>query len=354
MKVVGIIGGGQLGMYLALAASKEGFIVHVYDEVASSASKLCDIFVQGSYNDKEKLEAFCQECDYITYEFENINSDIIDDLSNKYNIVQKSHMLKISSSRYNEKLLAKELDIKTIDWQLIQSKEDKINIDYPYIMKTTSLGYDGKGQYVIEKEEDLDHVDFTKEYLCESKLAFDYEISVIGIRDLQGNIVLYKPFYNIHRGGILFMTLLEDINESVTKQANDYITKIMESQNVYGILTVEFFVKDDVVYFNEIAPRPHNSGHITMDTHYTSQYQNLIRSITGLPLGSVEIKCQGMMVNILGQDVQSSKEAYEKFGPSINYYDYRKEARLNRKVGHLVDFDLTHKDYYLKDYRKEN
>lgn len=349
---VGIIGGGQLGMYLALAANQIGYQSIVYDQSSEvSAAKICDKFIEGDFNDQAKLEEFCKLCDVITFEFENINNEIIEYLSAKYNIVQGAKLLKISASRLNEKNLAKELDIKTIPWQYIKDGNTKIELNYPYLLKTVSLGYDGKGQYLIENAEDLKQVDFSKAYLAEEKLDFDYEISLIAVRAINEQVVMYQPFYNIHHKGILHMTLLNEVPQEVEIQAQEIITKIIKSQNVYGILCVEFFVKDNVVYFNEIAPRPHNSGHITMDTHYTSQYQNHIRAICGFNLGNTLKKCDGFMVNILGQDVDKVEGIMQRYGQNINLYDYKKSARENRKVGHLVDYDLNHIDYFLNDFR---
>ncbi|WP_423363756.1 5-(carboxyamino)imidazole ribonucleotide synthase [Mycoplasma sp. P36-A1] len=352
-QTIGIIGGGQLGMYLSLAACQLGYKTVVYDQSKEvSAANLCDIFVEGSFNDKNKLEEFCKLCDVITYEFENINSNIVEELSQKYNIVQKAKPLILSSSRLNEKELAKKLDIKTINWQYIESKEQEIILNYPYIMKSVSLGYDGKGQYKIYKKEDLVKVDFTNTtYMCEELLDFDYEISVIAIKSINDELKFYEPFSNLHVNGILHMTTLEKQSNSIIKQANEIVKKIIDENNIYGILCVEFFVKDGIVYFNEIAARPHNSGHITMDTHITSQYHNHIKAITGEKLGSTAIKCNAVMVNILGQDLDKLKLILNQYGDSINYYDYRKTPKHNRKIGHLVDYNLENIQYYKNNFR---
>ncbi|MDL2211829.1 5-(carboxyamino)imidazole ribonucleotide synthase [Erysipelotrichaceae bacterium OttesenSCG-928-M19] len=354
---IGIIGGGQLGMFLALQAYEMGHESIVYDCKADCCAKtIASKFYLGSFDDEEKLEEFAKECDVITYEFENINSAIVKKLATKYPILQKEHPLVIASSRYNERMMANKLQIRQPRWQLIKNKVDlkKIELNYPYLLKSISLGYDGKGQYLIKEANDLEQVSFNNkvEYLAEEMITFDYEMSLIAIRSLTNEYAIYEPFYNIHHQGILNITLIdEDIPTKVVTQAKEAIQKIMDQEAIYGILCCEFFVKDDVVYFNEMACRPHNSGHITMDTHYVSQYENHLRALLGLPLGTTAIKTNGFMVNVLGQDTKqlttylSDNYAYSK------YYDYHKEPRDNRKIGHLVVFDKNKLNYFKKEWR---
>ncbi|MDF9867363.1 5-(carboxyamino)imidazole ribonucleotide synthase [Bacilli bacterium PM5-3] len=353
MKTIGIIGGGQLGMFLAIAAYEMGYETIVYDcKEDCCAKNIASKFVLGSFDDEQKLESFAKECDVITYEFENINSDLVKKLSLKYPIVQTEKPLVLSSSRLNERKMADKLNINQPKWQFIESKEDikNIEITYPYLLKSDSLGYDGKGQYMINCESDLDKVVFDNVvYLAEKKIDFDYELSIIACRSINDEIIIYEPFVNDHHKGILNITLIQQaIKPEILKQANQAIEKIMADENIYGILCCEFFIKDNKIYFNEMAPRPHNSGHITMDTHYISQYENHLRAILGLPLGTTKIKCSGFMVNVLGQDVDKTKEFVQKHGSVCKYYDYHKEAKYNRKVGHLIVFD----DDYLKYFKE--
>lgn len=358
MKKIGIIGGGQLGMYLALSAYQMGFKTIVYDNNENcSAKDIASKFYFGSFDDEKKLEEFARECDVITYEFENINSDIVKDLATRYNIVQKHHPLVISSSRYNERMMADELEIKQPNWQLINNENDvkNIKLEYPYLLKSISLGYDGKNQYMINNVNDLKKVDYSLSYLAESKINFDYEISLIAIRSINNEIVIYDPFYNTHHKGILNITLInQEINSDIIKKAKEAITKIMVNKDIYGILTCEFFVEKDNLYFNEMAPRPHNSGHITMDTHYISQYENHIRAITGQPLGNTKVKTNAFMVNVLGQDVEKVAKFMKENANQAKYYDYHKEPRLNRKIGHLIVFDDKYLEYFIKNWRNDN
>lgn len=356
MKKVGIIGGGQLGMYLAITAYQMGYETIVYDSNEEcSAKTIATKFFHGSFDDVQKLEEFAQECDVITYEFENINSEIVKSLATRHNVVQKEHPLVIAASRYNEKSMADELKIKQPRWQLINNKDDlnKITLTYPYFLKSVSLGYDGKNQYLIESAADLENVDYSLTYLAEEKINFDYEMSLIAIRSIDGEIIIYDPFYNIHHQGILNITLIDKItNNKVIDQAKEAITKIMIDKDICGILTCEFFVKEEDVYFNEMAPRPHNSGHITMDTHYVSQYENHLRAILDLPLGTTAIKCNAFMVNVLGQDVEEIQPIMSLLGDFIKYYDYHKEPRHNRKIGHLIVFDHEVAQIFIEKWRK--
>ena len=357
IKTIGIIGGGQLGMFMAIAAYEMGFETIVYDAKEDCCAKnVASKFYLGSFNDEAKLNEFAKECDIITFEFENINSTIVKNLSDTYNIPQTNRPLVISSSRLNEKKMANELDIKTTNWHYIESEADlkEHSLKYPYLMKSNSLGYDGKGQYMINQHSDLDKVDFRDTtYIAEEKIEFDYEISIIAIRSINDEFVTYDPFYNQHHKGILNLTHnFPECNESVTKQAKDAIKKIMFEKDIRGVLCCEFFVKDNVVYFNEMAPRPHNSGHITMDTHYFSQYDNHLRGILGLPLGTTKIKDnQGYMVNVLGQDVEKTYEYLKDNNPLTKYYDYHKSAVENRKVGHLISFNKEHLEWFKQNWK---
>lgn len=357
MKTIGIIGGGQLGLYLARAAYDLGYKTGIYNDIEKCSAKECaSYFYCGSFDDKKKLEEFCQKCDLITYEFENINSSLIDELALKYPIVQKALPLILSSARINEKLLADELSIKQPEYALINNQEqlDKLTLAYPYLLKANTMGYDGKGQITINSSNDKNNVSFENNiaYLAESKIDFDYEISVIGVHSINGELKLYPPFYNIHHQGILNITLLsKEIPSKIIKQANEAVEKIMLKYNIYGLLCCEFFVKDDNVYFNEMAARPHNSGHITMDTHYCSQYENHLRALLGMKLGSTSLKCSGFMVNVLGQDVELLTDRITNMSENIKYYDYHKEARYNRKVAHLVGFNLSDIEFFENNWR---
>lgn len=344
--VVGIIGGGQLGMFLGISAYQMGYLVHVYDPNSDCCAKgIAQKCYQGEFNDYQKLADFAKDCDVIVYEFENIDSNIIKKLSQEYNIPQGYRALEVASSRINEKNLAYKLNIKQAKWQIVNNK-DEIALSYPFILKSNRLGYDGKNQYLINNKEDLMDIDLDIEYIAEEKVTFDYEMSIIAFRDHRGKMLAYQPFYNIHKEGILDYTLLKEIPDYLYEQAKNSCFKIMAELEIIGILCCEFFVKNDEVYFNEMAPRPHNSGHITMDTHYSSQYENLIRVVNDLDIGNLNIKCWGFTKNVIGSDKllkEIPKEYYFK------YYDYHKEKRIKRKIGHLIGFDKNLFKYFKEE-----
>lgn len=333
---IGIIGGGQLGMFLAISAYQMGYLVHVYDPNPDCCAKgVAQNYLQGEFDDYQKLDEFASRCDVIVYEFENIDSNVIKKLSAKHHIPQGYQALKIASSRTNEKTLADQLNIKQAKWQVVKDKNE-IELEYPFLLKSNTLGYDGKNQHLINSKKDLENFKLKVDYIAEEKVAFDYEMSVIGFRDQYGNMFSYEPFYNIHKEGILDYTLLKDIPDNIYQKAQENCFMMMEELKIIGILCCEFFVKGDEVYFNEMAPRPHNSGHITMDTHYSSQYDNLIRVVNGLPAGDLNVKCWGFMKNVIGDKKILKKIPDEYY---FKYYDYHKELRAKRKIGHLIGFD---------------
>lgn len=338
MKTIGIIGGGQLGFYLGLTAHRMGLNPIFLDENSEAPSKyITNNFVCAKFDDENSIQKFVDMSDLLTYEFENVNLDIIKNL-NKDNKFPQGHIpLLISNDRLNEKLTAKSLNIKTPKFREINKKEDLIQAlnDIPKgILKTRRFGYDGKGQYSINGLHDIDNIPFDTNYIYEEKIDFDFELSVIGVRSTTSEIKLYKPFKNIHKDGILHLTYTDTrISEELENKCYDVINKFLVEKNIYGILCCELFVLGEEVYFNELAPRPHNSGHITMDTHITSQYENHIRAILGLPLGSCEIKKHGVMLNILGEDYDKLDKFYDT---DCIVYDYKKsEARPKRKMAHI-------------------
>ncbi|MEG0283211.1 MAG: ATP-grasp domain-containing protein [Erysipelotrichales bacterium] len=353
-KIIGIIGGGQLGMFLALEANRLGFNSAIYnDGVNCSAHTICNIFVDGKYDDEQRLRDFCKQCDVITYEFENIDHHVISKLCEDFNIPQGHRPLVLASNRLNEKAMATNLGIKQGRYYL-KDKIYELNLEeYDYIFKTTTLGYDGKNQYLVCDVEDLDNIDYQQEYIIEEKIDFDYEMSLIGVRSLNKELEIYPAFINEHHNGILHISEEDSLNDSIYQQAYEAIEKIMEHYEIVGLLCVEFFVKDDEVYFNEIAPRPHNSGHITLDLNITSQYENHLKAILGMNLGSTKrLDIDAFMVNILGQDLEKV-EMIIKESNQIKLYDYHKEARYNRKVGHLICYDYDLYDYFKETWRNE-
>ncbi|MFV0519524.1 MAG: 5-(carboxyamino)imidazole ribonucleotide synthase [Lachnospirales bacterium] len=339
MKKVGIIGAGQLGFYLGLAAHKMGFEPYFLDSnINSPARYITNNFICADFDNEEKVLELVNECDVLTYEFENVDLEVIKKFSETKKIPQGHKPLEISNDRLVEKNTAKELDILTPKFYPVNCYDELLEgvqvVGFPCILKTRRFGYDGKGQYYLNNIDDAKDIVFDTKFILEEVIAFDYEISVIGVRSINCETVLYEPFLNVHKNGILHMTYTKHgVSDVLVSYAKEICLKFLVGKNLYGILCCELFVKGDKVYFNELAPRPHNSGHITMDSHKTSQYENHLRAILGLPLGSVEILKNGCMVNILGENYECIDNFFDK---DTYIYDYKKgEAKEKRKMGHI-------------------
>jgi len=331
--IIGIIGGGQLGMMMAEEAKILNHkIISLDPSEECSIRKYSDKHIAKNYNDIAALHQMNVECDVITYEFENANLDALQQYAEK--IPQRLEALKISRNRITEKNFAKDLGISTPKFAKVEKLDD---IFFPCILKTVSGGYDGKGQYFLENIEDVDHdVDLLSEsYICEEFIRFDYEISVIATRDHYNDIVFFPVPINTHKNGILYTSIVtEDFNPEIRKKAYDYTKKIIETLDYVGTLAVEFFVQGQEVIFNEFAPRPHNSGHYTMDGCNVSQFKNHILAITGEHVIQPMLLDNTIMINVLGQD-----KAFYNRAESMNWchsHDYGKcSETVNRKIGHI-------------------
>ena len=330
---IGIIGGGQLGMMMAEAAKKYGYrIIGLDPNPKCSLSFIADEMIVADYKDKEAFEKLISLSDVVTYEFENVDLKLVKENIDK--IPQKSKGLLISRNRLIEKKYANSLGIKTVKFAKIKSKKD---IFTPSIIKTITGGYDGKGQFKLDKYSNIDHLSNIdkKEYMIEEFIEFDYEISVIATRDEFGTVVTYPIPVNSHRNGILFTSeVYDEISSVVAQKAKKYTEHIINDLDYVGTLAVEYFVKNNVVIFNEFAPRPHNSGHYSIEGCNVSQFENHVRAIAGLPVVEPVLKQPTIMLNILGQDdvfVETSKEH------DVSHHDYyKKDKKHNRKMGHIT------------------
>lgn len=326
---IGIIGGGQLGRMLAMSAKEMGYKIAILDPNEDCcARKFSDVFIHSAFNNFKNIEKLCKISDVITFEFENIDVEILKILEKKYNFVQAAKSLEISQNRILEKEFANTLNIPTVKYYKFD--DDNIQIDSTYLMKTIRFGYDGKGQKKIQSSTEIE-----KDTIIEKLINLDKEISVIAVKDIK-NIEIVAVVENEHRNNILYRS---NIPANITKEQNDiaidYTKKIIENLDYYGVLTVEFFISNGEVIFNEIAPRVHNSGHITMNSANKSQFRCHIEAICGLEVGKIHNK-KTTLYNILGQNEKyfinliTKKQGY--------LYLYEKEARHNRKIGH-INFD---------------
>jgi 5-(carboxyamino)imidazole ribonucleotide synthase len=348
---IGIIGGGQLGRMSALAAAELGYRVHIFTpEADAPASQVCAATTQAAYDDREALEAFAHAVDVVTFEFENIPHESIALLSALVPVHPGAEVLRVSRNRLREKDFVRSLGIGTAPYAKVESPEELQTaiaaIGVPSILKTTEMGYDGKGQAKILNAADApeawqsltihDPRLTTHELILEGFVDFTMEISVIVARGAGGEYKLYPPVQNIHKNHILDETHAPaPVADAVAREAERIAVKIAEGLDLQGLLAVEMFVtKKGGVLVNELAPRPHNSGHWTMDACVTSQFEQHIRAVCGLPLGDTSMLCKAVMKNLIGDEVDGWERILREPNAKLHLYG-KKEARPGRKMGHV-------------------
>jgi len=345
-KTVGIIGGGQLGRMMCLAAKAMGYYVAVLDPTPNCpCGQVADIEITAKYDDMEAIKKLAQLSDVITYEFENIDYDALTYLEKQAHLPQGSAVLKTTQHRFREKSAIQAMGIPVPKFILITSPADlEANIFYPSVLKTTMGGYDGKGQVVLKTSGDLPRamdLAATGECILEEWLNYDKEISVIIARNPNGETAVFPTAENIHVNNILHQSIVPArISEKLNEKAISYAKKISENLNAIGVLGIEMFAAGDEIYINELAPRPHNSGHYTIDACVTSQFEQHIRAVCNLPLGETSLHTAVVMINILGEHMDMEKidnlEAYKGLLDKGKLHLYGKaEARVGRKMGHI-------------------
>ena len=344
MKKLGIIGGGQLGSMLCQAAKKLDLQTIIFtNDSDAPAQNFCDEFVCSNYTAKDNLEKFAKTCDIITFEFENIPFETLNNLSSIKPVFPDPNINKIVQNRLLEKNYVNELGVKTTKYAHIKNKKDLIKNSslLPGFLKTTTLGYDGKGQLFLENINNLKikEIDYSKNYILEKKINYSFEFSIILTRFQNKNIQMYSPFFNLHKNGILRMSTTK-IPEKVIKDdleiAKDYSKKIAEKLNYIGTMCVEFFLDEDGPKLNEIAPRVHNSGHLTIEAYNISQFENHVRAVMNLENSITTLKHDAVMTNILGSDIIDARKS--KYLNKQFFHDYLKtDVKENRKMGHLTE-----------------
>ena len=339
-RTIGIIGGGQLARMLATAAAELGFEINIYcPDRDCPAAQVANKMVLGNYDDNEKLVAFAKNINVLTYEFENIDTKALEELEKVVDIRPSVKALKISQDRYTEKTYLNSLGIKTTKFYKIDEVSDIekhfVKIKKPILIKTRRLGYDGKGQVLIKTEDDINEYYLRNELspsIGEEVFRFDKELSVIIVRDKEGNTKAFEPGENVHERGILVTTTLpSSISEALRNDATEIAKKIVGDLDYIGVMGVEFFLKGKELLVNEIAPRVHNSGHWTMDGSYSSQFQQHIRAIMELPLLSTERHSDIVMYNLIGK---VTSDLLKNELAKVHIYG-KKDPRPGRKMGHV-------------------
>ena len=340
---LGIIGGGQLGSMLSAAAKKINIKTIVYcDDINAPAQNFCDEFIFGKYDDKQKILEFIDKVNIITFEFENIPYETLNEISKEKPVLPKPSINKLIQHRLSEKDFINKLNIRTTKYSSVKKKSElKSLVDFiPGILKTTTLGYDGKGQYPIQKIEDIQSlkIDFSKEYILEKLVKLKKEISVIVTRFGSNNYVVYEPIENVHEDQILkYSKIPAEISKDIFNQSKDWAINISEELKYIGTLCVEFFIDiNENLYVNEIAPRVHNSGHLTINAYNISQFENHIRAVCSLEKIPLKKLSNAKMINLIGDQIEPYRKKI-KFNDNEFFFDYlKKEVKNKRKMGHIT------------------
>ena len=340
---LGIIGGGQLGSMLSTAAKKLDIKTIIYcDDIDAPAQNFCDEFILGEYNNNEKIDEFINKVNVITFEFENIPYETLNEISKKKLVLPKPSINRIIQHRLSEKDFINKLNIRTTRYASVEKKSDLETLKefLPGILKTSTMGYDGKGQYPLRNIEDIEkiNIDFSKEYIIEKLVKLKKEISVIITRFGNNNYEIYEPIENIHEDQILkYSKIPAEISENIFNQSKEWAIMIAEELRYIGTLCIEFFIdRNDNLYVNEIAPRVHNSGHLTINAFNISQFENHIRAVCSLEKIPIKKLSNAKMINLIGNQIKPYRENL-KLNDNEFFFDYlKKEIKDKRKMGHIT------------------
>ena len=340
---LGIIGGGQLGSMLCMAAKKLNIRTIIYcNDVDAPAQNFCDEFIFGDYNDSKKIFEFVNKVNIVTYEFENIPYITLNEINKIKPVLPKPSINRIIQHRLAEKDFINKLNIRTTRYVLVEKKSDTNTLEdfLPGILKTTTMGYDGKGQYPIKKISDFEtlNIDFSKGYILEKLVKLKKEISVIITRYDINQYEIYEPIENTHEDQILkYSKIPADITKEIFNQSKEWAISIAEELKYIGTLCVEFFIdRNDNLYVNEIAPRVHNSGHLTINAYNISQFENHIRAVCSLEKIQTKKISDAKMVNLIGNQIKPYRQNI-KLSENEFFFDYlKKEIKDKRKMGHIT------------------
>tara|TARA_B100001057_G_C22816758_1_gene937757 strand:+ start:483 stop:1529 length:1047 start_codon:yes stop_codon:yes gene_type:complete len=340
---LGIIGGGQLGSMLAIAAKKLGVNTIVFcDDRDAPAQNFCNKFIVNDYNDKQSISEFINQVDVVTYEFENIPYETLNEINKTKNVLPKPSVNRLIQHRLAEKDFINKLNIRTTRYTSIKEKSEIEALDdfLPGILKTVTLGYDGKGQYPINSINDLNtlNIEYSKGYILEKLVKLKKEISIIITRFDNLKYEIYEPIENTHEDQILkYSKIPAEISEKIFDQSKKWAIMIAEELKYVGTLCVEFFIdRNENLYVNEIAPRVHNSGHLTINAYNVSQFENHIRAVCGMEQVSLKKISNAKMVNIIGDQIIPYR-GRKNFDKNEFFFDYlKKEIKSKRKMGHIT------------------
>lgn len=337
---IGIIGAGQLGRMLALAGYPLGLRFVFLDQSEDAPGAQVGRIIPGAFDDPDRLAELAREVDVITFDVENVPVEAVTQIARERPFLPPVEALGASQDRLHEKTLFRTLKIPTPEFAPVDSLADlqaaTQRIGIPGVLKTRRLGYDGRGQYYVRKPADVAaawEALGTVPLIYEGFVNFSREVSIIGVRSTQGEIRSYPLSANTHASGILRFSTAPYNNAALQKQADTYLRRILKRFDYAGVLTIEFFVRGGRLIANEMAPRVHNSGHWTIEGAETSQFENHVRAILGLPLGSTRPIGHSAMLNFIGTIPELENILRV---PGVHFHSYGKQPRPNRKLGHCT------------------
>jgi 5-(carboxyamino)imidazole ribonucleotide synthase len=341
---IGVLGSGQLGRMFAIAARRMGYRVHTFSPLEDTPTgQVSDYEITASYDDLEQVKNFARNVSVVTFEFENVPSATVETAARFAPVRPSGNVLHITQNRLREKTFLSWHGFPVAPFKHVRNDEElKIALDeigVPSVLKTAGFGYDGKGQVKIESADGVTEV--FRESVLEGFIAFEKEVSVVAARGVDGSFVHYGMIENEHANHILDVSKSPaNVSPKIEKEAIEIARGVLETLDVVGVMCVEFFLtQDEKLLINELAPRPHNSGHLTFDACVTSQFEQQLRAVCELPLGSTELLKPAAMANLLGDLWETGEPDWEsalKF-PEIKLHLYGKtEPRKGRKMGHLT------------------
>jgi 5-(carboxyamino)imidazole ribonucleotide synthase len=345
---IGILGGGQLGRMIALSGRAMGYRFVTMDPTEDApCGQAADRQIVAPYDDVDAAMQLAAVSDVISYEFENVDAQVAEVLESQAYVPQGSRLLRITQNRIREKTAIQEMGIPVAPFRVVTSLTDLQTavreLGLPAVMKTATGGYDGKGQWVLRREDELAEAYATlakagTELIVEQFVPFELELSVIAARNPDGELAVFPTAENVHQDNILHLTIVPArVSEEVRERAEKIARTIVDKLDVVGLLAIEMFLTaDGQLYVNELAPRPHNSGHYTMEACVTSQFEQHVRAVCNLPLGTTELLSPVVMVNILGEHLQPILDRVDELPRSAKLHLYGKaESKEKRKMGHL-------------------
>ena len=337
---IGIIGAGQLGRMLALSGYPLGLRFVFLDQSSDAPGAQVGHIIPGAFDDPAKLAELAAAVDVVTFDVENVPVDAISEIARQRPFLPPPNALGVSQDRLHEKKQFRELRIPTAEFAAVDSLADLqaavVELGLPGILKTRRLGYDGRGQFHLKRASDVEAAWATLgsvPLIYEGFVDFTHEVSIIGVRSTRGEVASYPLCANTHASGILHHSVAPYSHAKLQRQAQTYLKRLLQHFDYAGVLTIEFFVKRGALIANEMAPRVHNSGHWTIEGARTSQFENHIRAILGLPLGSTEGIGHSAMVNFIGE-VPPLEHILRL--PGAHFHGYGKEPRPNRKLAHCT------------------